>query len=218
MRDNIKDKDYYKSFLNYQYERIEKKMAKLKGSDEDKKQKILISLTGYEVDLLKAEFSSGASKEDLRVLLIRAMDIVSANYKVTYDDLLILLSLAILLDAKSDAIKLINSSKDSICTDRLLKFMAAYIETGIVDWDNNTIIRKEYDSLNQVFSADDKEEAVKKYLAGWYEAHSEYAWYDSHLRDSDTYCGYWSFESGAIAKILGLKENNLSNEKYYPSL
>ncbi|WP_303825936.1 PoNe immunity protein domain-containing protein [Ruminococcus flavefaciens] len=218
MRDNLKDIDYYKSFLNYQYERIEKKMAKLKNSDEDKKQRILISLTGYEVDLLKAEFSSGASKEDLRVLLIRAIEIVCANHKVTYDDLLTLLSLAILLNAKSDAVRLINSSKDLIYTDRLLKFIAAYIETGIVDWDNTTTIRKEYEALNQVFSADDKEEAIKKYLAGWYEAHSEYAWYNSHLRDSDTYCGYWSFESGAIAKILGIKENNLCNLNYYPTL
>ena len=72
--------------------------------------------------------------------------------------------------------------------------------------------------MNQVFNAVDKEEALRNYLTGWYEAHSEYAWYDAHLKDTDTYCGYWSFESAAVVKILGLREERVKNIEYYPSL
>jgi hypothetical protein len=30
------------------------------------------------------------------------------------------------------------------------------------------------------------------------------------------YCGYWSFESGAIARILQLDDSTLANTPYYP--
>lgn len=30
------------------------------------------------------------------------------------------------------------------------------------------------------------------------------------------YSGYWSFESGAVVKILGLDDNELEDVKYYP--
>ena len=30
------------------------------------------------------------------------------------------------------------------------------------------------------------------------------------------YYGYWSFEAGAIAKILNLDDSNLKNVPYYP--
>jgi hypothetical protein len=62
MRDIRKNQDYFKKYLDYQYSRIEKKTAKLEDCDNDKKQRVLMSLTGYEVDLLKAEFSAGATK------------------------------------------------------------------------------------------------------------------------------------------------------------
>ena len=65
MRDTRKSFDYFKDYLDYQYLRIDKKTAKLKDSDEEKRQRILVSLTGYEVDLLKAEFSIGASKDNI---------------------------------------------------------------------------------------------------------------------------------------------------------
>lgn len=216
MRDKLKDKEYFQSFLDYQYERIEKKTAKLKGSDGEKRQRILISLTGYEIDLLKAEFSAGASKENLKTLLIRAMSIVSENSKVTYDDLLTLLSLAVILDVRDDANGLISENIEVINADRLLKCISVYIKSGTIDWDKTITIREEYAALDEVFSSDDKEGTLVKYLAGWYSAHSEYAWYNSHLRDTDTYCGYWSFESGAIARVLGLSEDKLCGLEYYP--
>lgn len=218
MRDKLKNKDYYKSFLNYQYERIEKKTAKLKESVGEKRQRVLLPLTGYEIDLLKAEFSAGASKENLKTLLIRAMDIVSENCNMTFDDLLTLLSLAVLLDAESDAGKLIEVNENMIGSDRLLDCISSYIKSGTINWDKNIPLKEEYDLLNQVFCASDKEEALKEYLAKWYEAHSGYAWYNAHLRDTDTYCGYWSFESAAIVKMMNLDSTKIDDSVYYPVL
>lgn len=218
MRDKRKDKEYYRAYLDYQYSRIEKKSAKLAESEGEKRQRVLVSLTGYEIDLLKAEFSCGASKENLKTLLIRAMSVISENADVTFDDLLTLLSLAVMLDAGNDAKKLIDSKADFISEDRLLNFLSTYIKTGKKDWNQSVSLRKEYDALNNVFTSDDKESALNEYLEKWYDAHSDYAWYNSHLRDTDTYCGYWSFESAAIADVLNLDINVLKEKSYFPCL
>ena len=218
MRDKRKDKEYYSAYLDYQYSRIEKKSAKLAESEGEKRQRVLVSLTGYEIDLLKAEFSCGASKENLKTLLIRAMSVISENADVTFDDLLTLLSLAVMLDAGNDAKKLIDSKADFISEDRLLSFLSTYIKNGKRDWNQSVSLRKEYDALNNVFTSDDKESALNEYLEKWYDAHSDYAWYNSHLRDTDTYCGYWSFESAAIADVLNLDINVLKEKSYFPCL
>jgi len=66
----------------------------------------------------------------------------------------------------------------------------------------------------------DKEEQIKKlklYLEMyWYRGHRDSGWYDSHKHRDLIYSGYWSFESGAVAKILGLDDSNLKDVPYFP--
>lgn len=217
MRDTRKDSAYFEKYLDYQFSRIEKKTAKLKEADEEKKQRILVSLTGYEIDLLKAEFSAGASKDDIKVLLNRAIKITSEYKNITHDDLLTLLSLAVMVDDMSEAVKLVKNNMDIIEKDRLLKYIANYVQGKKTAWDNKTQLGSEFSMLNAVFEASDKESALFEYLESWYKNHSGYAWYDSHKSSSDTYCGYWSFESAAISMILGINNTKLGNSAYYPS-
>lgn len=218
MRDIRKNQDYFNAYLEYQYLRIEKKTAQLKESFGDKKQRILLSLTGYEVDLLKAEFSSGASKDNLKTLLIRAIEIVKDYENITYEDLLVLVSLSVILNVEQDAKKLIQKNSKKIESDRLLKFITSFIEDGKGVWENRVSLVKEYSLLDNVFNESDKEKAMLNYLNHWYENHSEYAWYDAHIRDTDTYCGYWSFEAAAILKILGLSCDKVKESEYYPQI
>ena len=60
--------------------------------------------------------------------------------------------------------------------------------------------------------SDVKEKVMEK----WYEIHRECAWYDSHKSSKNVYYGYWSFEAGAIAKILNLDDSSLKDVPYYP--
>ena len=39
---------------------------------------------------------------------------------------------------------------------------------------------------------------------------------DSHKSSENVYYGYWSFEAGAIAKILNLDDSSLKDVPYYP--
>lgn len=217
MRDNRKNREYFITYLDYQYSRIENKVKKLNGSDDEKKQRILVSLTNFEIDLLKAEFSFGATKEKIRLLLVEAINRLSDYKKITYEDLLNLLSISILVDAKNEAKKLINSNRQMINSDRLLTYISTYIETNSIKWDNNLNLQKDYNNLNFVFESDKKEDALLSYLSSWYENHSDYSWYDSHQKSEDTYCGYWSFESAAIAISLGIKDTKIRKSDFYPS-
>lgn len=219
MRDTRKDKVYFEKYLDYQYSRIEKKTAKLREADEDKKQRILVSLTGFELELLKAEFSTGASKENLKTLLNRAIRIASEYNNITYEDLLNLLSLAVIVNDKSEACKLIKNNMDKIEKDRLLKYISLYIQGQEGVWDSNLKLKEEFSDLDKLFETkDNKEGMLLGYLSSWYDKHSDYGWYNSHLSNSDTYCGYWSFESAAIAIIVGIDENKLQDSIYYPKL
>lgn len=217
MRDTRKDKAYFEKYLEYQYSRIDKKVAKLNESDEEKKQRILISLTGFELELLKAEFSIGATKDKMKTLLNNAIEIADKYNNITYDDLLNLLSLAVMVNDKSEACKLIKSNIARIEKDRLLKYISLYIQDRTPIWDNNLKLNDEFSDLDQLFKTDDKESSLLVYLNSWYKKHSGYGWYNSHLSSSDTYCGYWSFESAAITSILGINEVALRNSIFYPS-
>jgi len=57
----------------------------------------------------------------------------------------------------------------------------------------------------------------EKYIVEqWYVGHSDCGWYNSHLSKQKIYSGYWCFEGGAIAKVLGLDDSRLKNQQYYP--
>ncbi|MNY61286.1 hypothetical protein D3C86_1979500 [compost metagenome] len=41
-------------------------------------------------------------------------------------------------------------------------------------------------------------------------------WYDNDKNRNDVFFGYWSFESAAFMKILGLEDTILQSQQYYP--
>lgn len=57
---------------------------------------------------------------------------------------------------------------------------------------------------------------LEKYLKKeWYRGHSDCAWHDDH-KYGIIHDGYWSFESGALVKVLGLDDSSLKGLPYYP--
>ena len=40
--------------------------------------------------------------------------------------------------------------------------------------------------------------------------------HDDHKSKWNIHTGYWSFESGALVKILGLDDSTLKDQPYYP--
>jgi len=58
---------------------------------------------------------------------------------------------------------------------------------------------------------------LKQYLEqDWYTKKNLEDNYNAHKRNNNSYIGYWSFESGVIAKIMGLDDSSFKDNEYYP--
>lgn len=110
--------------------------------------------------------------------------------------------------------RLISEKFDDYLVNTLIKEIDSTWEREGVEFEFEV-----YECLKQILDNDEiiACEALKEYLQEkWYEIHRECAWYDSHKSSKNVYYGYWSFEAGAIAKILNLDDSSLKDVPYYP--
>ena len=69
--------------------------------------------------------------------------------------------------------------------------------------------------LQKVVFEEDKITLLKEYLSNhWY--NKDCGCYEAHKSKQNIYYGYWSFEAGAIAKILNIDDIQLCGTQYYP--
>lgn len=220
MRDKRKDLSYFNSYIEYQECRIKKKTAKLADNNGNsmKIEKINQSLLMYKSDMLYAQFSVGADKNELLLYLDDALQTASQLNTIDYETLLNLLSIAVMLEAKNSCMEVIEKHKELVQKDKLLNALAKYIESGRFVWMGKFLIGELYNILDNLVGEAEKESIMKIYLGNWYTAHKDFAWFDSHKNDKDTYVGYWSFESAALVKIIGMDEIKIKDKEYYPLL
>lgn len=220
MRDKRKSADYFNAYIDYQKDRISKKIEKLSDSkgDSSKVERINQSLLKYQTDMVYVQFSVGADKNKLSGYLKDVLKTASEIRSIDYETLLSLLSLSVMLEVRTDSLSLIDKHCDVIQNDKILNCLANYIQKGKVVWEGRYAIKGLYEKLDDLAKATAKENILIEYLSDWYDAHKDFAWYDSHKNDKDTYVGYWSFESAALAKIMGVDETKLKSNAYYPIL
>ena len=143
-----------------------------------------------------------------------------------YDQMLWMLSLGYLLDAsETDFKKLVAVIDRDGVKDYLFEFIIR------AKLNNRQLIIEEsyqeffgvpqtFDKLRQAIIETDKtkaEKLVKEFITkDWYKNHKEAGWYNSHKSKHDTYFGYWSFETAAVVKIMGLDNTRFRECPYYP--
>ena len=140
--------------------------------------------------------------------------------KYGYIELIKVLSLAVLFKVNSQEIleleqKLLCEKFDDYLVNSLIRKIDSTWEKKGVSFEFVGI----YDCLKEISESNQEIacEELKEYLqTKWYEIHKECAWYDSHKSKQSIYYGYWSFEAGAVAKILGLDDSTLKDMPYYP--
>ena len=140
-----------------------------------------------------------------------------------YVQMVQMLSIGIMLEIdNSDFNSLVNLVIKDNPNDFLIDFLIHYRRP---DWEIKNIgfqFPKPYKVLTELIdlSKKDKQKAVErlgKYLQKeWYKGHSDCGWYDAHKSKWNIHIGYWSFESGALVKILGLDDAILKGQLYYP--
>ena len=74
---------------------------------------------------------------------------------------------------------------------------------------------KSFHTLQELVFGEGGIELLDRYLSKeWY--NKDCGCYRAHKSRCNVYYGYWSFDAGAIAKILGLHDDSLKAKRYYP--
>lgn len=135
-----------------------------------------------------------------------------------YIDTVQLVSVAILLRDFQSVTRIINIMRSHTGIDALFdELTEAY--SGNENIAETCILGAPFEQLATAFHAESDSEildTIGSYLNKWYSAMADHPrWYNGHLDISSEgisrYYGYWSFESGAVAYLLNIDENSISN-------
>jgi hypothetical protein len=227
LRDTLNTLEGYQEILDQNTMYIKEDLEDLKNSvDQEYINDTQMSLFKYTLSSLQATYSQGRPVKELRPLLNSTIEHSTTvwNQDYAYTQMVWMLSIGIMLEIDDEEfnklIKLVESDNpNDYLIDQLIKYRKA-------DWkaeSNDFKFPKPYMKIKDVFDSAlnrNKEEAIENLTSyvdkAWYKGNSDTGWYDSHKSKFNTHEGYWSYESGAIAKILGLDDAGLEDHQYYP--
>ncbi|EBF5847696.1 DUF1911 domain-containing protein [Listeria monocytogenes] len=228
MRDTRKNMQYFEEYLFEEekrlinYKNLVNEVKHKFPNDSEKHRKVYGMVLNLSIFKLSAMYSMGT---DINLIKKYYYEVVvymkkGWSYK-SYNTMLWMVSWGILLDASSEVMESLHelqskSKKEDFLIDYLF-------HANNSNWKINTkelLFPKDFKTLQELVQLDDKEEMINKlkyYLENeWYKIYDDTGWHESHNHCEKIYSGYWSWESGAIAKILQLNDIDLKNLPYYP--
>lgn len=231
MRDIRKSAEYFAEYLAYErdsineFKEILNEIMPIRGKQDPGVKSGYLSLYSFYFNVLNGMYSAGEPLDDIRRMFPDIIDVMEEIWEVEggYIQMLWMLSLGIMLDIDDEQFdRLKKLVEEQNVNDYLLGFLIDS-KKGIA-WDGNTeefFHVVPYAKLKEVIQNKGNKElssrVLKEYLERyWYAGHSDTDWYEAHKDENDIYSGYWSFESGAIVKILQLDDSILKGTPYYP--
>jgi hypothetical protein len=162
----------------------------------------------------------------LWTLKLSADKILNQYILSAYDEMIWMLSLGYLLEVPNEDFKKL---VEVIDRDGVKDYLFEFIIRAKLD-DREPITEESYreyfgvpkvfEKLRQAITETDKakaEKLVKEFITkDWYKNHKDAGWYNSHKSKHNTYFGYWSFETAAVVKIMGLDDSSFIDCQYYP--
>ena len=229
IRDKIKNQEYFFHYLEKKeklFKMMELAMEQRANADDfagENDKGIINAYKGLSLNYILymiAQYSAGESIEKIEKTYKKTLQYSEMIWKEnsSYVDCLWLVSMGVLLDISGEEIDLLNNIvKKNNKEDKLINFFMEYLDKG-KKGNQRYFMAMPYKQLDEYLEGVQRDVSLmEKYLDDyWYDSHNEMAWYDSHKDKGNTYCGYWSFETGAIAKILKLDDSSLRNVPYYP--
>jgi len=143
--------------------------------------------------------------------------------EIGYIFLLWMVGLGILLEVDKEELKKLAKVIERRKTeDALIDFLLKSCDIG---WNHSTTKyekKNPYEKTAEIIKIalhdKDKEAASKrleKYMGKeWFKGHYDFGWRNAHKEPG--YYGFWSFDTAALAKILGLDDSALKNNNHYP--
>ncbi|WP_159458143.1 MULTISPECIES: PoNe immunity protein domain-containing protein [Listeria] len=225
MRDELKSNTYFKERLAYLDESInqfEELLIQYKDSTNVNFRSAYLSLLNYYSSKINCSYSIGDPIEIINKLLPRYVNLIEKTWDKetgSYIQLLQAVSLGILLEETKELEILQQLVQREGFHDFLIDYMFHSVDNSWVKT-NELAFTRPYETLKAVTQAHTKEVAetlLKQYVEKeWYQGHRDAGWYNSHKSPHAIYNGYWSYESGAVAKIMQLNDAEFQTIKYYP--
>jgi len=169
-------------------------------------------------------YTAGTQDANLKSNFLTLLKYYSQTWEKedSYFDLIEVLSHAILMNVgkeNQDFACLLDKIKEADYNDYLVDRFIQYIDPS---WEHNCqecLWKDTFEPLKPVFDSP-KDEAITRirdFLQNeWYDIHADCGWYDTHKSMKTEYDGYWSFETAAIVKMLGLDDSTMKDQQYYP--
>ena len=246
MRDKINNKPYFDEFIRTKNQLIVfNNNSLLEGKiDSGKIDSAKFRNLNFQIESLIAQYSMGDTFYNLSNSVDTIINNLHENwyqsetkiknnkgdlsnqYMVSpYERFLHVLSIAYLLETSDRNFKILTNilDRDKI-SDNIYEFIITARfpnreQNRPEEYDpEHSVILKVYDKLRRATQQTNKAEAsklVKQFLEkDFYHKHMNL--YNSHNSKANIYCGYWSFESAAVVKIMGLDDSSFIDNQYYP--
>lgn len=222
MRDSFKDILYFNDFINEELARVSKFSDKLKNGDvkEERILPVKSKVHDLRLGIMIAKYSKGDEISSLEEEYLKLIDDWEEVWEPEYyNKNLKMISLAVLFKMDSIFAKKIKGMLEkSDIHDWLFDFLLNSLEGKQTIENKNLLFPTSFSTLQNVVFEENKIGKIDlliKYLSKeWY--NEDCGCYEAHKSKQNIYYGYWSFEAGAIAKILDLEDNSLKNTLYYP--
>ena len=225
LRDNLNTEIRYKELIQKKTSFVEEDLHEYQctGTTWDSKQE----LSHFDIilrnanQILISKYSAGYPVLELIPDYLQGVQFMKKGWNADagYVTMLWYLSIGVMLECHKELQQLSILLKEHSVKDKLFSFLV----NNTQDYASEKLLwTTPYAGLIEVieFAKTNKEKAVErlqKYLKKeWYKGHSDCGWYNDHKSKWGVHFGYWSFESGALVKILGLDDSSLQGLPYYP--
>lgn len=219
MRDQIKSKEYFENFILEDLERIHKFSCKLENGEvkPDRIFAVKAKMHDLKLGIIIAKYSKG---EKLDILREEYLELIKEWKEVWQEDYynkaLKMISLGVLFDVGKDILDVIELMlKGSNINDWLFDFLLKGSEDKTIEKEKQLLFPEAFSTLKQAVYAENAIDLLKKYLKKeWY--NKDCGCYEAHKSEQNIYYGYWSFEAGAVVKLLQVNDEELRDIQYYP--
>ena len=220
MRDKLKfkDEEYFNAYIEKEKARIAKFLNWIETgkTPEERIPAIKGEILWTKTKTVIAKYSRGDDlstiKDEYTEVFKEWLPLFSTE---SYNELLRMISLGILFNIDAE---LLDKASELTAQAGFKDWLISFLLQGRKDSDKIStekfLFKKKYLPPLKSFVENKNIDDMKLYLSKWYNADCGY--YGAHKSTEKLYCGYWSFEAGAVAKILGIDDEEIKDKKYYP--
>ena len=225
IRDIRKDANYFKKYIAEEDARFNKyyntaQQKSNEGNDYAAKRAYTFA-AGVQKNKMIALYSAGAKLPDVLSAYENWVMICSKLPQLPYSELLLAASLCILLKPSKEIVDIVSEMLSIFTEDDIfIEGFKNYLQGKGFVYTGQSIKYDNFSKLKQIVVEPDNATQINKLITftnkEWYSTQYGSAWYNSHLKDTGTYFGYWCFEGAALATALSLDTSDLKKADFIP--